>query len=268
MRPLPDPVVARRLNRERIVLLGWPRAILLQLAHPLIAAGVAEHSTFRGGPLDSAARLRHTVRAMLSLTFGDDRRRQATLSHIRRIHQRVHGSIGEAAGVHAAGSAYAAHDPALLLWVHATLLESIADIYDRLVGPLSRAELDAFCAESAPTLVALGGDDAAAPRTWRTLREYLERTHRSGVLAVTDAAREVAHALLTPRVAGLPLPGAGVSRLIAIGLLPHGIREGYGFRWSSAQERRLDRLLRVLRGVRRLTPEVVATWGSGKSREL
>jgi uncharacterized protein (DUF2236 family) len=256
----PDPVVARRLNRERIVVLGWPRAVLLQLAHPLIAAGVAEHSGFRGGAVAAAARLRRTVGAMLSLTFGDERSRQASLSHIRRIHQRVHGTLARTAGVYPAGSRYAAHDPALLLWVHATLLESIGGIYQRLVAPLTVADLDAFCAESAPTLVALGGDDAAAPRTWSALREYLDRMHRSGVLAVSDAGREVAHAVLTPRVAGLPVPGGGAHRLITIGLLPDSIREAYGFRWTAGHTRRLDRLLRVLRRVRRLTPNAVATW--------
>jgi uncharacterized protein (DUF2236 family) len=260
MRSVPDPVVARRLNRERIVLLGWPRAVLLQLAHPLIAAGVAEHSAFRGGAAASAARLRGTVRAMLALTFGDEERRRATLAHIRRIHQRVHGSLGESAGMHPAGSRYSAHDPALLLWVHATLLESIAGVYQRLVGPLSRADLDAFCAESAPTLVALGGDEAAAPRTWSMLCEYVDRMQRSQVLAVTDMAREVAHAILTPRVAGVPLPGGGIHRLITIGLLPVGIRAAYGFEWTAAHARRLDRLLGVLRRVRRVTPDVVATW--------
>jgi uncharacterized protein (DUF2236 family) len=260
MRSAPDPVVARRLNRERIVLLGWPRAVLLQLTHPLIAAAIAEHSAFRGGAAASAARLRGTVRAMLALTFGDEERRQATLAHIRRIHQRVRGSLAEPAGVHAAGSPYSAHDPALLLWVHATLLESIAGVYQRLVGPLSRAELDAFCAESAPTLVALGGDEEEVPRTWGTLREYIDQMHRSGVLAVSGAAGEVAHAILTPRVAGLPMPGGALHRLITVGLLPDRIRQAYGFEWTAAHARRYDRLLRVLRGVRRLTPDVVATW--------
>ena len=60
-----------RVNAERIVLLGWARAILLQLAHPLVAAGVFDHSGFRGTPYAAASRLYHTVHAMLSLTFGD-----------------------------------------------------------------------------------------------------------------------------------------------------------------------------------------------------
>jgi uncharacterized protein (DUF2236 family) len=260
MRSAPEPVVARRLNRERIVLLGWPRAILLQLAHPLVAAGVGGHSTFRGGAIAAGVRLHHTVRAMLSLTFGDDRHREATIAHIRRIHDRVHGTLDRRAGPYPAGTPYTAHDPALLLWVHATLLDSIGTIFQRLVAPLTSTELDAFCAESAPTLVALGGDGDAAPRTWRALGDYLDRMYLGGVLAVSDTARDLAHAVLTPRVAGLPVPGGSIPRLLTIGLLPEEIRRAYGFEWSDARRRRLERLLRVLKSVRRVTPDVLATW--------
>ena len=60
-----------KINREVIVVAGWGRAILLQLAHPAVAAGVHHHSSFRGSLLSSFRRLHSTVGAMLSLTFGD-----------------------------------------------------------------------------------------------------------------------------------------------------------------------------------------------------
>jgi uncharacterized protein (DUF2236 family) len=42
---------AWRLNREATILLGaGPRALLLQLAHPLVAEGVDQHSAFRENP--------------------------------------------------------------------------------------------------------------------------------------------------------------------------------------------------------------------------
>ena len=67
----PDSV-SWKINREMVVVVGWGRAILLQFAHPLVAAGVSEHSQFRGGLLSSFRRLSSTVRAMLSLTFGSE----------------------------------------------------------------------------------------------------------------------------------------------------------------------------------------------------
>ena len=87
--------MARRVNREAVVLLGWGRAILFQVAHPLVAAGVAEHSDFRGGALNYVRRTRHTVRAMLGLTFGSAEEIQARADRINTIHTRVHGILRE-----------------------------------------------------------------------------------------------------------------------------------------------------------------------------
>lgn len=254
------PVVARKLNGERLVILSWSRAILLQMAHPLIAAGVARHSTFRGGAGAAARRAHHTIGAMLSLTFGDEEAREETLARIRSIHRRVNGTLPRATGSFPAGTPYSAEDPELLLWVHATLLDSIPDMYQRIVGPLTDAELDAFCRESAPTLVALGGDPHRAPLTWSALRQYVGDVYRSGVLAVGEDARGIAAAVLAPRVGGLPLPGVSIHRLITIGLLPSPIRDAYGFAWNHAHERRLQRALRALRVARRVMPDLLARW--------
>ena len=56
------------VNRESVLLLGGRAALLMQLAHPLVAAGVADHSDFRS---DSLRRLRRTLDSMLSIIFGD-----------------------------------------------------------------------------------------------------------------------------------------------------------------------------------------------------
>lgn len=256
-----DYPVARRLNGERIVLLGWARAILMQLAHPLVAAGVAEHTSFRGGVVSGGVRLHHTVRAMLSLTFGGEAARSAAIAGIRAIHTRVHGTLREAAGPFERGTRYSAEDPALLLWVHATLLDSVPDVYQRLVGPLSNEDLDAWCAESASLLEALGGDPATTPRTWRALTAYMAAMYGSGRLVVTPAARRVADGVLSPRLGpGVPFPTAPVHRLITAGLLPDGLRRAYGFPWSDRHTRRFARAMRILRAGRRLTPAWLARW--------
>ena len=112
------------------MILAWPRAILLQLAHPLVAAGVAEHSTFRAGPVTAAKRLHHTIRAMLSLVFGDEAAQARTIAAIRAIHKRVNGQLKTDVGPFPAGTRYSAEDPALLLWVHMTLIESVVFAHD------------------------------------------------------------------------------------------------------------------------------------------
>lgn len=254
------PPVARRLNAERFVLLAWPRAILLQLAHPLVAAGVFEHSSFRGGPTAAATRLRATVQAMLALTFGtpDDHRR--TLDTIRSVHRRVHGRLNVALGRFPAGTAYSAEDPELLLWVHATLLDSIPPVYERLVGPLSEGERDRYCAESAAVAVALGAREEDVPRTWNALGAYLTDMYASGSLAVGDQAKELADAVLRPPLSALIAPITRLNRLVTVGMLPPHIREQYGYEWSDRHQRRLVSAFRMLGAIRRHIPDRLAHW--------
>ena len=134
--------VTWKINREIVVVAGWGRAILLQFAHPLVATGIAEHSHFSGSLLSSVRRLHSTVGAMLALTFGDDEAAIAAAAGINSIHDRVSGSLPEAAGAVTRGERYSAHDPELLAWVHATLLESVPMTYALLVGQLTSAQRD------------------------------------------------------------------------------------------------------------------------------
>lgn len=259
-------MVAHRVNRERLVVLGWSRAILLQIAHPLIAAGVIDHSSFRGGALQAAIRLHHTIGAMLSLTFGTAAAHQETVLRIRAIHRTVKGHLRHAAGPLPVGTPYSAEDPALLLWVHATLLDSTADIYQRLRGPLGRDDLDALCREAAPLLEELGGDPHRTPMTWPDLVAYMDAVYGSGVLTITPDARTLADAVLTPRAAGLPVPLGGLHRLVSVGLLPATIRDAYGFRWDDTRQRRLTRTLAFLRRARQVTPPFLALWPQARGR--
>jgi uncharacterized protein (DUF2236 family) len=253
--------IAWRVNAERLALLGWGRAILMQLAHPLVAAGVAEHSAFaRGGRIVAVARLNQTVHAMLALVFGDPAAREATLETIRGIHRRVHGRLPQAAGRFDAGTPYSAEDPALVLWVHATLIESVPLVYDRLVAPLAAADRDAYCADAAGIALALGARDADVPRSWAALRAYMEATSASGSIAVSPQARELARRVLAPPIPVVSWPAARVNRLVTIGLLPPAIRQQYGFAWDDRAERHLERTLRWIMRVRRVTPRQLAWW--------
>ena len=256
----PERLVSRRVNAERIVVLSWSRAILLQLAHPLVAAGVAEHSSFRHGRLTAAKRLHQTIRAMLALTFGDVASRERALEGIRAIHRRVHGRLTAAVGIFPAGAPYSAEDPDLVLWVHATLLESIPLMYGLVVQPLTPDERDTYCREAAPIAVDLGARPEDVPRAWNELERYLDRMYASGTIRVGREAQELAEAVLAPPFASaLPLLG-GVNRLLTAGLLPEAVRREYGFAWSDAADRRLHRLLRALATMRRATPRPVALW--------
>ncbi len=264
---VPPRSVAARVNAERVALLAWSRAILLQLAHPLIAAGVDEHSTFRAGRFAPASRLHQTVRAMLSLTFGSEASRQATIALINGIHRRVNGTLREDVGPYTRGTRYSAEDPALLLWVHATLLESVLMVHERVVEPLSIAERDEYCRDAAWVPRALGATEGA-PLTWAALEAYMERMYASGHLIVSPQARALAEAVLAPPLATLVWPAAYMNRLITVGLLVPQMREQYGYRWGDREERAMNRVMRALRTVRRITPEMLALWPEARASRL
>jgi uncharacterized protein (DUF2236 family) len=258
--------VTDRINAERIVLLGWSRAILLQMAHPLVAAGVQTHSTFRGGPFTAFHRLHGTVRAMRIIAFGDETARAAAISAIRAIHDRVNGHLSDAAGPWPAGTPYSAHDPALLLWVHCTLIESVLLVYERLVEPLTDVEKDAYCLDSADVAVQIGARADSVPRDWQAMTRHLETELASGRIVVTDAGRRIARAVLHPPLAWLTWPLGALNRIITIGLLPDRVRVEFGYEWTDRDEARFRRALRWLRRVRVWLPLWMAWWPEARVR--
>src|SRR5215216_3734890 len=249
-----------RVNAERLVLFGWGRAILLQLAHPLVAAGVYDHSSFRATPWAAATRLHATIRAMLALTFGTDAERQHAIYGIQQIHQRVNGKLPTTVGVFSGGTTYSAEDPALVLWVHVTLLESVLVVYELLVRSVSAAERDVYCADAAWVPLALGAHPQDVPHTWAETRAQLAHTYATGAIAVGPQASELAGAVLAPRIANLIPPAAWLNRLITIGLLPPPIRALYGFRWDDRRQRAFDRVVPAIRSLRQHLPERLAIW--------
>jgi uncharacterized protein (DUF2236 family) len=253
------PLISQRVNAERLVVLGWPRAILLQFAHPLVAAGVADHSSFRRGRFAAVMRLHYTLRAMRALAFGSDAERRAALDGILAIHRRVHGALRETTGIFPAGTRYTAEDPALVLWVHATLLETMPLVYELLVGPMTGSERDAYCAETASVAVDLGARHEDVPITWTALRTYMDRMYASDAMSVGTDARALAARVLSP-LGAIAAPYDWFNRLLTVGLLPRSIRSAYGYTWSERDARSLRRVGVVVRGARRLTPATLAFW--------
>ena len=259
-----QPQVAFRINGERLAILGWSRAILLQLAHPLIAAGVYDHSGFRASPMAAVTRLHHTTRAMLALTFGDEARRQAAIDGIRRIHTRVNGTLPAGVGPFPAGTYYTAENPDLLLWVHVTLIESMVLTYEHLIGPLAAADRDAYCAVSVPTSLALGMRESDAPVSWAALQACLQRGYESGEVVVGPQASELADALLRTSIPGVLAPARWISGLITAAMLPARIRAEYGLPWDDTRQRHFERLAATIRTARRVTPRALALFADAR----
>lgn len=215
-----------RIDGEVLVLAGGTCALLMQLAHPAVAAGVAEHSDFRTDPF---ARLRRTLNASFAVVFGTHARADAALRRINAIHQVVRGTVPET------GETYQAMDPELLLWVHATLIDTALRIYDRYVARLSAAEEEAYHGEARQVAIRLGVPEGMLPLTLVELRAEMERLIAGGTVAVSPTARALAPAVLYPT--RFPPPFVwDAAHLISHSVLPDPIRRGFGIAWSPRRE--------------------------------
>jgi uncharacterized protein (DUF2236 family) len=255
---------AWKLHREVVLRAGWGRAILLQLAHPLVAQAVADHSGFAEDSWGRVGRLRRTLAAMLALTFGTPEESAGAAAAINRIHDRVHGRLAETAGPFATSARYSAHDPALLAWVHATLVDTFLITYERFVAPLTPAERDQYCREAGSKAPLLGIPAHMLPSTTASLGAYMERMLAGGDIVLTDTARAIAGEVLS---FGLPRPArplVALARLPVVGLLPPAIREAYGFAWTRGHERALSTLAAATRHGLPLLPPLLRCWPAAR----
>lgn len=264
--PGDEPPVAWKINAEVVVLLGWTPAILMQFAHPLVAAGVDQHSSFALAPRAKLRRLESTLDAMFGLTFGTPAEAHAAADRINTIHHRVHGVARESAGVFPQGTEYSAHDPDLLRWVHATLIDSLLRTYELFVGPLSRAEKDRYCAEAAAVTPLLGIPEGYLPESTAELERYMDRMMASGHIVVGETARKLSHELLDsspfPRVVW---PAFRFMRFAAIGLLRPEVRAAYGFGWSRRDEISLRLCALLVRRLVPFVPRIVRHWPAARA---
>ncbi len=236
--------MAWRVDREVLILTGGTCALLMQLAHPAVAAGVEQHSDFRADPF---VRLRRTLTSSFDVVFGGTRRAERAIGRMNAIHSVVRGSIPET------GETYFARDPRLLLWVHATLIDTALRVYDRYVHPLTDADAQHYYAESAEIAVRLGVPEPVLPPSLTGMREEMARMIASDEVRVSPTARSLAPSVLYP-TAFPPRFAWDVGHLISMSVLPDEVRRGYGIAWSPARERGMRRVAAVTRGVLPFVP--------------
>jgi uncharacterized protein (DUF2236 family) len=238
-------MVSREVARyasDGVLIAGGARAILLQVADPTVAAGVAKHSDFAHRPVQ---RLRNTLTFAYAVVLGtpDDAARVA--SFVGRAHVPV----------------ARAEDAELQLWVAATLYDTATAVHNRVFGPVADALADELYCEYS----ALGTSLQMPASLWPASRADFSRywDARIAALEVTDDARQIAHDLFAPVTApawlraGLPL-----AQLLTIDLLPASLRAAYGFEWTARDERRAARAWGVIRILVKVTPHRLRSWPS------
>lgn len=258
--------VAWKINSEVVMLLGWAPAILMQFAHPLVASGVAQHSSFSGDPTSRLRRLWNTLDAMFGLTFGTEREARASADRINAIHDYVWGKLEEEVGIFPEGTEYSAHDPELLRWVHATLSDSLLRTYERFIGPLTEAEKDRYCMEAAQVVSLLVIPEGYLPGSYRELEAYMSRMLSNGEIAISDTARTLAYELLDsspfPRISR---PMFAFMHLTAVGLLRPEVRSAYGFEWDIHREALMRTSETVLKYALPVIPSLLRQWPAART---
>jgi uncharacterized protein (DUF2236 family) len=206
----PEGAVIRRVHSEAIVLAGGGRALLMQVAHPLVARGVAEHSSFRNG---KRQRLLRTLRPTLAIVFGTEAQAREAAASINAVHDRV------------VGASYRARDPQLLFWVLATLIDTALFMHERFLKPLKESDAEAYYEDMLCAGELLGVRRDLAPPDLAAFRSYMDR--RVDSLHVSDEARAIAVDLFSGQG---PSRAAGwVLREWTAALLPRELRQAYGF---------------------------------------
>lgn len=246
-----------RVNREWLISLAGPRSVLLELAHPAVAAGVAHHSNYRGDPL---GRLYRTMKTMTEISFGTEAEMRAGLKHFHKCHARVRSSDS----CPASGVTYDARDPQLQLWVWATLVDSVPRVYERFVTPLTFLDKCAYYDDCVRLAHLLGISRNIIPSNFTEFNEYMDAMLDGETLHVTQEGRKVVDALF-----GNTLRGK-MTRLfsaVAVDLLPPRLREEFGFTWDETRAQRVERLSSISRRVRPWLPNALATHPKAWLRE-
>lgn len=221
-----------RINREIALLAGGGRAALLQLAHPYVAHAIEQHSPTKTDP---QGRFLRTFSSVFTMLFGDVAATVDTARRVHRIHSVIEGPITTPSARFAAGHNYAANNADALLWVFATLVDTVVKTYSLLVAPLTPAERERYYGEAKRFGMLFGLSRDNLPPDFAAFQRYMNDMLESDVLSVSPFARDLSGFLLdTPAPALKPIMRG--YRMFTSGLLPHRLREQYELPVGAAQQ--------------------------------
>jgi uncharacterized protein (DUF2236 family) len=231
----PGRSMARRVHGERSVgLLYGQRALLIGALEPLTYTGTMMSTKSGEWPF---TRLARTARIQETVFLGTRAEADKALAAVHRLHERIEGTLSEAAGPHPAGAAYSAFDPKLMLWTLAVIADSGRAMYEAMVRPLSAAEREALWQDYVRFGELFGLPRADVPASHREFRAWFEGRLASPDLHATPHALEMAPLVAFEQPVPLPARGNLVAQNLVIkGTLPPRVREIFGIDWSRAHE--------------------------------
>ncbi len=249
----PGRSIARMVHGERSVgLLYGQRALLIGALEPLTYTGTMMSTRSADRPFQRLAR---TAKIQETILLGTREEADKALAVVHKLHEKVKGTLPEAAGVHPAGSTYSAFDPELMLWTLAVIADSGRAMYETMVRPLSEAEREGLWQDYVRFGELFGLPRSEVPGSYREFSSWLEARLSSPDLQATAHGLEMA-----PLVAfEQPVPAAARGNILAQnhiikGTLPPRVREIFGIRWSGAHEATFRAMTATHRRARRYFP--------------
>ena len=255
--------VTWRVNREGVLLLGGGAAIIMQVAHPLVGAGVADHSNYREDPW---GRLYRTLDITTSIVFGSTAKANEASERLREVHKRVYGLTTEEGGRHPAGTKYSANDPTLGMWVHATLVDTSMHVYQAYVGTLSHAEKVRYYEEQKRLGEMFGVPIERQPETLSDFYTYFDRMVEEE-LAVTSALEDVVDATMRPDLPFLARPLVEALNLATVSLLPPRLRGELGLELGQNRRRLVSASRAVIRRALPVLPRLLRDFPPARSAD-
>jgi uncharacterized protein (DUF2236 family) len=214
--------------REPLLIMGAARALLMQSAHPLIAQGALDHSDFASDPI---GRFQRTAGWVTTVVFGTSDEAQAATRSVNQLHRRVSGELPKehAVAAWAPGAAYRAQDRDLLLWVHASLIDSMLVTHRTVIGNLRPDVGDRYVREWDVIARLMGLPEGSTWESETGMRNWINRQIRQGIALPGEGSRRVARVILGPGITGPAL--AKVTNLVTAGMLPNRLRREFEIRW-------------------------------------
>jgi uncharacterized protein (DUF2236 family) len=248
----PASLAWRRASDLRLFM-GAGYALLMQVAHPTVGAGVREHSSYATDPM---GRLVRTLDYVNVLVYGGLDAASRAGERLRDLHKRIQGTLPD-------GRRYHALEPGAFAWVHATLLESIVSGHELFGRPFTAEERDRFYVEFKRLGRIHGIRDRDLPDDWSTFEQYFDdmvENHLENNDTVQDllrfwrAPRFRAWWMPQPLWKVLRVPVSHVAMMGSAGMLPPVLRERFGVRWTGVNQAELRAFGAVSRATTPLLP--------------
>lgn len=203
--------------------MGAGRALLLQTAHPWITAGIDEHSIVRYDPLE---RGRRTFIYISTMVYGSMPQVMGAANYVHNLHNAIKGKIPYEAGAFRKHSDYGANEVSAMIWVSATLWDTLVRMYEEIEDDLSLADKDQLYEEIKLFNMLFGIPESAMPRNWQAFEDYNESMWLSPQLTVTENARQLKEDLFNQGSIILAFP-LWVQEVVTAANLPPTVRDGY-----------------------------------------